>query len=94
MARFSERGFVSAPTTVVVWKDGGRTSFAVVATHHGVKADASELNSELERIIDEVRAAHPRGDRRLKRRPRPGVGATHTGRWRPTALGSGSELGR
>ena len=44
---------------VEVWKDGGKTSFAVVATHQGFKVDASELNSELERIIEEVRAAHP-----------------------------------
>ncbi len=44
---------------VEVRKDGGKTSFAVVATHHGFKADASELNSELERIVQEVRATHP-----------------------------------
>ena len=44
---------------VEVWKDGGKTSFAVAATHHGFKADASEVNSELERIIQKVRATHP-----------------------------------
>jgi len=34
-------------------------SFVLVATHHGFKADASEVDGELERIIEEVRRAHP-----------------------------------
>ncbi len=44
---------------VEVWREGERTSFKLVATHHGFKADASELNGELERIINQVREAHP-----------------------------------
>lgn len=39
-------------------KQGGAT-FLLGATHHGFTADASRLNGELERIIDEVRRAHP-----------------------------------
>ena len=35
-------------------------SFAVGATHHGFKADASEVNGELERIVGEVRQQHPK----------------------------------
>ena len=35
------------------------TSFVLVATHHGFRADASEVDGELERIIEEIRHAHP-----------------------------------
>ena len=44
---------------VEVRNDGANVSFELVATHHGFKADASEVNGELERIIQEVRHAHP-----------------------------------
>jgi hypothetical protein len=44
---------------VEVWKDNERTSFALVATHHGFKADASDLNGELERIINQIRETNP-----------------------------------
>jgi hypothetical protein len=44
---------------VEVWKDGEKTLFALVATHHGFKVDASELNGDLERIINQVREANP-----------------------------------
>ncbi len=44
---------------VEVRKEGASTSFALVTTHHGFKADASELDSELARIIEQVRKAHP-----------------------------------
>lgn len=37
----------------------GKITFAMGATHHGFKADASEISGELERIINEVRKAHP-----------------------------------
>jgi hypothetical protein len=37
----------------------GGVDFVVGATHHGFKADASQVNGELERIIQEVRAKHP-----------------------------------
>lgn len=44
---------------VEIRKNQGRLSFKLVATHHGFRADASEVDSELERIIEEVRQAHP-----------------------------------
>ena len=44
---------------VEVWKDGETTWFALVATHHGFKANASELNGELERIINQIRELNP-----------------------------------
>lgn len=34
-------------------------SFAVGATHHGFKADASAVNGQLEQIINEARRSHP-----------------------------------
>ncbi len=37
----------------------GGVDFVVGATHHGFKADASQVNGELERIIQEIRAKHP-----------------------------------
>lgn len=40
-------------------KKGGAVSFILGATHHGFEADASEVNGQLERIIEEVRRAHP-----------------------------------
>lgn len=33
--------------------------FILGATHHGFKADASEVNSELEQFIYEIRESHP-----------------------------------
>jgi hypothetical protein len=30
------------------------------ATHHGFKADASEIGGELEGLISEIRRAHPK----------------------------------
>jgi hypothetical protein len=37
----------------------GTVEFVLGATHHGFRADASEVNGELERLIEEIRAAHP-----------------------------------
>ena len=37
----------------------GTVTFVVGATHHGFKADASQLSGELENIINEVRKTHP-----------------------------------
>ena len=37
----------------------GKVSFVLGATHHGFKADASEVNGELEKIIYEIRTSHP-----------------------------------
>ena len=39
-------------------EDGG-VDFVMGTTHHGFLADASVVDSELEGIIQEVRAAHP-----------------------------------
>jgi hypothetical protein len=44
---------------VDVRDDGERVSFSLVFTHHGFAVDASEPGGELERIIEEVRHAHP-----------------------------------
>lgn len=37
----------------------GRVTFVLGATHHGFKADASEVGGELERMVGEIREAHP-----------------------------------
>ncbi len=39
--------------------DGQTVEFCLGATHHGFRADASEIAGELERIINEVRDSHP-----------------------------------
>lgn len=39
--------------------EGEKVEFVLGYTHHGFRADASEVNGELERIIGEVREAHP-----------------------------------
>ena len=39
---------------------GDSVSFVLGATHHGFKADASDVSGELERIIEEIRRAHPK----------------------------------
>lgn len=38
---------------------GGEVTFVLGATHHGFRADASEVGGELEAFINEVREAHP-----------------------------------
>lgn len=43
----------------VALKEGGRVEFVVGATHHGFRADASEVNGQLETIINAVRESHP-----------------------------------
>ena len=40
---------------VEIIKNGKKTLFKLAATHHGFKADASEVNGELEKIIYEIR---------------------------------------
>jgi hypothetical protein len=37
----------------------GKVSLALGATHHGFEVDASEVNSELERLVEEIRRQHP-----------------------------------
>jgi hypothetical protein len=44
---------------VEVRQDGPKVSFSLVYTHHGFAADASEVNGELESIINEVRRTRP-----------------------------------
>jgi hypothetical protein len=44
---------------VEVRKEEGETLFELSYTHHGFKADASALDGELERLIEEMRLAHP-----------------------------------
>ena len=44
---------------VEVRQDGAKVSFSLVYTHHGFGADASEVNGELESIINDVRGTHP-----------------------------------
>ena len=39
-------------------EDPGAVTFVLGATHHGFKADASQVNGELEKIIYEVRGNH------------------------------------
>ena len=39
-------------------RDGGVT-FCVGATHHGIAANASEVNGELEQFVEELKRAHP-----------------------------------
>lgn len=35
--------------------DGDKTTFAVGTTQHGFRADASDVNSELEALCEEIR---------------------------------------
>jgi hypothetical protein len=44
---------------VEVQREGGKVTFYVGATHHGIKADASQVAGELERFVEELKAAHP-----------------------------------
>jgi len=44
---------------VDVVDNGDTVKLFLGATHHGFVADASEVNGELERIIEETRRTHP-----------------------------------
>jgi hypothetical protein len=37
----------------------GKVAFVLGATHHGFKADASQVGGQLECFINEIRQAHP-----------------------------------
>ncbi len=37
----------------------GKETLCVGATHHGIAADASEVNGELEQFVEELKRAHP-----------------------------------
>ena len=43
---------------VEVWVEDGKANAAIGATHHGFKADASEVGGELEKFVNEVMKAH------------------------------------
>lgn len=43
---------------VDIYEDGWKVTFQLGTTHHGFRADASEVGGELERFIDEVKQAH------------------------------------
>lgn len=40
-------------------RDNDEVEFSLGATHHGFRADASQVNGELEKIINEIRERHP-----------------------------------
>jgi len=42
-----------------LFEDGGKITFILGATHHGFKADASEVGGELEKFINEIRNKNP-----------------------------------
>ena len=44
---------------VEIEREDGKVMFFVGATHHGIKADASEVNGELERFVEELKKKHP-----------------------------------
>ena len=44
---------------VDVYLEDGRVKCAIGATHHGIRADGGEVNSELEGLVAELRRAHP-----------------------------------
>jgi hypothetical protein len=39
--------------------EGGRVHCAIGATHHGIRADAAEVNGEFEQLVDELKRSHP-----------------------------------
>jgi hypothetical protein len=43
-----------------VRRDGDRVKCAIGTTHHGVEADASDVPSEFERLVNELQRAHPK----------------------------------
>jgi len=45
--------------TVEIESDGNQTSFVLVATHHGVKVDASDVGIGLDELIDHLRQTYP-----------------------------------
>jgi len=44
-------------------RENGRVKVAIGATHHGIEADASDVPSEFEQLINELQRQHP--DRRF-----------------------------
>ena len=44
---------------VDVFLENGRVQCAIGATHHGIRADAADVPSNFERMIDELTRSHP-----------------------------------
>ncbi len=44
---------------VHVRREKGSIVFRCGATHHGIAADAAEVNGELEKMIEELKRSHP-----------------------------------
>ena len=42
--------------------EDGKVTFILGATHHGFKADASEVGGELENFIYEIKDRHPKNE--------------------------------
>jgi hypothetical protein len=42
-----------------VYLRDGRVQCAIGATHHGITADAADVNSDLERFTEELQGLHP-----------------------------------
>lgn len=53
MIKFGPHYYVKIDTT------GGKTEFRIGATHHGITADASVVDSELEKVINKMREVFP-----------------------------------
>jgi hypothetical protein len=45
---------------VEIWKDKEKVQFVLGATHHGIKADASTVGGELEKMIEMMRREFPK----------------------------------
>lgn len=44
---------------VEVMIEDDRVKCSIGATHHGIRADAADVNGEFERMIEELKRAHP-----------------------------------
>jgi hypothetical protein len=44
---------------VDVYLENDRVQCAIGATHHGIRADAADVPSNFERMIDELKRSHP-----------------------------------
>ncbi len=44
---------------VEIYLEAGRVNIALGATHHGVRADAADVPSDFEALVEELKRAHP-----------------------------------
>ena len=44
---------------VEIWREAHGTFFTVGATHHGFRANASEVAGQLEDLVEEIKSSHP-----------------------------------